>query len=228
MVGTFLIGCTVLLVVGCAGVSSEGPQKKEQGHTEATTEHEGSLSGAAAASEEARCSQTRTSKDKESGWLITTNDIPGCPNGGLLSGTDGRDKLDGKKGEDEIHGLGGVDGIFGEDGSDIIYGGAGDDFLVGGMPAGPDRSKDVLYGGDGGDLLSGDEGEDVLYGGDGDDKLALTMGPNDGQRDKLYCGEGKDEYSADKRDYVDSSCEVEGATGPEPKDVFTGKPRSRP
>jgi hypothetical protein len=246
LVVTFLIGCTVLLVVGCAGVSSEGPQKKKQGHTEATTEHEGSLSGAAAASEEARCSQTRTFKDKESGWLITTNDIPGCPNGGLLSGTDGRDKLDGKKGEDEIHGLGGVDGIFGEDGSDIIYGGAGDDFLVGGMPAGPDRSKDVLYGGDGGDLLSGDEGEDVLYGGDGDDtlsggagedvlyggdgndRLELTMGPHDGQRDKLYCGEGKDEYSADKLDYVDSSCEVEGATGPEPKDVFTGKPRSRP
>jgi hypothetical protein len=27
------------------------------------------------------------------------------------------------------------------------------------------------------------------------------------QRDKLYCGEGRDYYFADKNDYVDSSCE---------------------
>ena len=26
-------------------------------------------------------------------------------------------------------------------------------------------------------------------------------------RDELYCGEGKDEYTADRLDYVDSSCE---------------------
>jgi hypothetical protein len=29
----------------------------------------------------------------------------------------------------------------------------------------------------------------------------------DGQRDKLNCGEGKDLYSADKIDHVDGSCE---------------------
>jgi len=46
-------------------------------------------------------------------------------------------------------------------------------------------------------------GEDVLYGGDGND----TLIDEDGQRDKLYCGEGKDYYWADKNDYVDSSCE---------------------
>jgi hypothetical protein len=27
------------------------------------------------------------------------------------------------------------------------------------------------------------------------------------QRDKLYCGKGKDRYVAQKHDYVDSSCE---------------------
>jgi hypothetical protein len=64
-----------------------------------------------------------------------TNDVPGCPTGGLLSGTDGRDNLDGKKGEHEIRGLGGVDVIFGGDGSDVIYGGPGDDTPYGAVGA---------------------------------------------------------------------------------------------
>jgi hypothetical protein len=50
VVGAFLMGCTVVLVVGCAGVRSEASQKEEQDHAEAP------------ASEEARCSQTRTFK----------------------------------------------------------------------------------------------------------------------------------------------------------------------
>jgi hypothetical protein len=67
------------------------------------------------------------------------------------------------------------------------------------------NAEDVLYGGDGDDLLFGDEGEDVLYGGDGNDFLGGFL---DGQdRDKLYCGKGRDRYAADKNDYVDSSCE---------------------
>ena len=41
------------------------------------------------------------------------------------------------------------------------------------------------------------KGKDVLYGGDGDDFLDASL---DGQRDKLYCGEGKDEYAAHKID----------------------------
>ena len=53
-------------------------------------------------------------------------------------------------------------------------------------------------------VCSGGKGEDVLYGGDGNDVLT---GVDDRQRDKLYCGKGKDEYVADKNDYVDSSCE---------------------
>jgi hypothetical protein len=51
--------------------------------------------------------------------------------------------------------------------------------------------------------MSAGGGEDVLYGGDGNDHLEA----GDGQRDKLYCGEGKDQYDADTIDYVDSSCE---------------------
>jgi hypothetical protein len=46
---------------------------------------------------------------------------------------------------------------------------------------------------------------DVLYGRDGNDLLDAS---GDRQRDKLYCGKGRDNYYADKIDYVDSSCEV--------------------
>ena len=51
--------------------------------------------------------------------------------------------------------------------------------------------------------LWGDAGEDVLHGEDGDDYLD----GKGGQRDALHCGEGKDEYEADKNDFVSSSCE---------------------
>ena len=210
MVGTFLIGCVVLLGVGCAGTSSETSNKKEQGSSPEAT-----------ASEEARCEGTRTyyryvvvygngqnsevrtgSKEdmKKAGKTtlvdaLTTNDLPGCPNkGGLLLGTDKPDAvphhpgLNGQDGDDKIRGLGGSDDLNGGPGSDIVYGGDGDDYVGGG------------------------KGEDVIYGGDGNDNL----GDLDGQRDKLYCGKGKDRYYADKNDYVDSSCEKKLKPRPAP------------
>ena len=206
VVRAFLIGCSVALVVlGCAGVRSQAP-REEQGNTEATKEQ--THSSGAASSEEARCRQTRTFKDKESGWLITTNDLPGCPNGGLLSGTDKDEKLSGNKGEDEIRGLGGSDFIFGGDSNDVIYGGPGNEaLLLGG------EGDDVIYAGDGDDGETiGGNGEDVVYGGDGNDAPLQVDG--DRQRDKLYCGAGRDHYFADKIDYVDSSCEKEIRLGP--------------
>jgi RTX calcium-binding nonapeptide repeat (4 copies) len=202
VVGAFLFGCAVLLmVVGCAGVRSEAPQKEEQGRTEATKEQ--TRSPEATASEEARCSDavegTRTIKRKRG--RITTNDVPGFPNkGGLLCGTAKRDDLDGKVGDDEIHGLGGRDYIDGGSGNDVIYGGPGDDAWLTG-----DDGDDVIYGGAGNEeeIYDG-SGEDVIYGGAGNDFLEV----DDRQRgDKLYCGEGWDDYRADKNDYVDSSCE---------------------
>jgi Ca2+-binding RTX toxin-like protein len=187
------------------GVRSQGPQEEAQGHTEAT------------ASEETRCSQTRTFKVKGGNppdhtktlALKTTNDVPGCPKGGLLSGADSDDWLVGKKGADEIHGLGGNDLIVGGSGSDIIYGGPGVDSLDGDCKDQVGcKGDDVIYGGDGTDNLWGSAGEDVLYGGDGNDLVVATSHlSEDGQRDKLYCGPGKDEYDAGKLDYVDSSCE---------------------
>jgi hypothetical protein len=176
------------MVVGCAGVRSEASKQEEQGRTE-TTKHEQGHTKATKdqyGSEEARCRQTRTYRVEGEGLhrVYTTNDVPGCPKGGLLSGTDGEDHLDGQDGDDEIHGLGGLDGIDGGGGNDVIYGGPGDDYMV------------------------GEEGDDVLYGGDGNDALdGIDEWPKDTQRDELYCGPGKDVYDARKLDYVDSSCE---------------------
>src|SRR5215217_416877 len=173
VVGTFLIGCAVLLlVVSCAGTSSE-TSKKEQGSSPQAT----------ASEEEARCEGTKSRIiNNES---VVTNDVPGCPKGGLLLGTDKKDELSGEKGDDEIRGLGGNDGLTGGPGSDILYGGEGDDFL------------------DHGDYRDEGDSDDVFYGGDGNDQLSAEAGP----RAKLYCGEGRDDYAADKDDYVDSSCE---------------------
>jgi hypothetical protein len=137
------------------------------------------------------------------GFDYTTNDVPGRPKGGMLSGTDRRDYLYGGSGEDEVRGLGADDDLWGGGGGDVIYGGPGNDLIESsGVQRG--NAEDVLYGGEGGDTMFGDEGEDVLYGGDGNDNIEET---GDGQRDKLYCGEGRDDYSAEKIDYVDSSCE---------------------
>ena len=213
MVGTFLIGCAVLLGVGCAGTSSETSNKKGQGRSPQATESE----------EEARCEGTRTyylymvsysrggqeplrtgsvedmkKADKKAGQrtmdlgVYTTNDLPGCPKGGLLKGTDKPDKLDAREGYDEVRGLGGPDHYLdGGDGSDTIYGGDGDD------------------------SVHGFNGEDVLYGGGGND---LVTDYYDEQRDRLYCGEGSDEYVAGNNDYVDSGCEKKVS----PQRIFGG------
>src|SRR5215217_6540123 len=172
----FLIGCAfLLLAVGCAGTSSESSQR-EQGSSPQATD-----------SEEARCEGTRKI-NVNLPVRFTTNDLPGCPKGGLLLGTDKADELDGEKGDDEVRGLGGSDDIMGGDGNDVLYGGSGRDG-VGGYDG-----DDIIYGGPGDDgNLVGFGGKDVIYGGPGDDtKLDVASAGefgNDGQRDKLYCGE---------------------------------------
>jgi Ca2+-binding RTX toxin-like protein len=131
---------------------------------------------------------------------VVTNDVPGCPKGGLLLGTDKPDKLYGGAGDDKIRGLGGRDDIDGVSGDDVIYEGDGDDKLLG-----------------------GGLGEDVIYGGDGDDFIFAMDGFRHHrvveQRDEIYCGEGRDVYEVagvtDKSDYVSSSCE---------KKMFAGGP----
>lgn len=145
VVRAFLVGCVGLLVlVGCAGVRTEAPKEKQQGHTAEAT----------ASEEQARCEGTRTIRnplDMESPrvtWKapLYTNDLPECPNkGGPLLGTDGPDELAGEGGDDEVRGRGDKDVLGGGVGDDVIYGGPGDDTFVAG------KGDDVLYGGDGSD-----------------------------------------------------------------------------
>ena len=200
----FLIGCAVLLGVGCAGMRSEAPEEG-QGHSEVAEDQARSD----------RCERTRGIVLMGGGY--TTNDVPGCPKGGLLVGTDGpntgmnspmQDYLYGGDGEDEVRGLGANDEIHGGLGGDVIYGGPGFDFIFAGAVRGPDRSKDTLYGGDGPDDIGGDYGDDVLHGGDGNDTLVAGSHDDDLGADKLYCGAGTDKYFAGRLDYVSNSCEV--------------------
>jgi hypothetical protein len=194
VVRAFLIGCAVLLVVGCAGVRSEAPKEQEQGRSPEAT-----------ASEQAQCEGTRTTSEASaSATPTTTNDLPGCPKGGLLLGTEGSDNLDGSLDRQGriLRGLGGPDFILGGAGNDVIYGGPGDDSPLNGGAGG----DDVIYGGDGDEReIAGGNGNDVIYGGDGNDRIYERDAWG---HDKLYCGKGKDTYEADKNDFVSSSCET--------------------
>ena len=147
VVVTLLIGCAVLLLAaGCSGTSSE-TSKKEQEPTEATKTEQTRSPEAMASEEETRCQGTRPFLSFQ-GIHLTTNDLPGCPKGGLLLGTDKHDRLGGKEGDDEIRGSGDRDEISGGPSNDIIYGGPGNDFNLTG-----DDGDDVIYGGDGNDFI---------------------------------------------------------------------------
>jgi RTX calcium-binding nonapeptide repeat (4 copies) len=214
VVRLLLMGCAVLLFVGCAGDRSEAPE--EQGHTEAT---EREARAPEATTEEDRCEGTRTFRDK------TTNDVPGCPKGGLLFGTDDKDFLDGKKGDDEIRGLRGRgDKILGGAGNDIIYGGPDNEALLDRGPGDANESwldgqggDDVIYAGDGDDrFIWGAAGDDVIYGGDGNDQMFGDDVTDEGQ-DVLHGGDGNDQLGGDKGQDVlhggDGNDHLDGSDG---------------
>jgi hypothetical protein len=183
VVGTFLIGGAVLLlVVSCAGTSSVAPQEKEKGHTEATKEQ--ARSPQATEAEEARCDGTRTTKNPMAGGTYLTNDLPGCPKGGLLLGTNKPEKLAGEDGADEVRGLGGSDEITDGLGKDLVYGGMGEDNLIG---YGGDTSLDRFYGGPGNDIVQSRDVPAV--------------------KDVVVCGGGTDTVYSDKADVGVGGCE---------------------
>ena len=107
VVRAFLIGCAVFLMAGASGVQAQ-----------------------ASKNEEARCEGTRKINVNLPA-RFTSNDLPGCPQGGLLLGTDKPDLMAGEKGDDEVRGLGGSDDVMGGLGNDVLYGGADNDSLIG-------------------------------------------------------------------------------------------------
>src|SRR5918994_2077562 len=124
LVVAFLIGCAVVLMAGASEVQAQASKK-----------------------EEARCEGTRKINVNLPA-RFTTNDLPGCPQGGLLLGTDkGDDLLAGEKGDDEVRGLGGRDDVMGGPGNDVIYGGADNDGVNG--DGSDENGNDIIYGGAG-------------------------------------------------------------------------------
>jgi hypothetical protein len=85
-----------------------------------------------------------------------------------------------------------------------VAGGSGADRLSGNSLA------NGLYGGDGNDTLDGGPGQDVLAGDAGDDVLQAQ----DGQADRVTCGDGGDTAVVDGADTVAADCETvqRGAT----------------
>ena len=129
------------------------------------------------------------------------------------------------------------DELWGGPARDYVYGGPGDDFVLGdetllGNVSTSQAGDDVIFGGPGREEVHGEGGDDVIFGGDGNDNVSpvsiggldgglgedvirggdgndFVVGAHDGgQRDRLYCGKGRDEYLADNIDYVSSTCEV--------------------
>ena len=81
--------------------------------------------------------------------------------------------------------------------ADILNGLGGKDILDG------LGGNDILNGGKGNDILNGGPGKDVLNGGPGND----TVRAQDGQRDTIDCGAGRDIVYVDRADRVAKSCE---------------------
>ncbi len=124
----------------------------------------------------------------------TNDEDPPPPEGLVLNGTAGNDRLIGENGDDTLSGgagddvlIGnaGNDTMFGGDGVDQLIGGDGDDFIYGGTSAADLR--DVINGGAGNDSLDGGYGNDLVYGGDGNDTITGGFGA-----DKLVGQNGND------------------------------------
>ena len=91
--------------------------------------------------------------------------------------------------QDTAYGLNGRDELYGDSGDDELYGGNGQDRILG------DSDEDYIVGGKGWDYLSGNAHAD-------------TIEAADGQKDDVYCGNGKrDRASVDKEDTV-KGCET--------------------
>lgn len=84
--------------------------------------------------------------------------------------------------------------------SDLIFGRGGNDTLIG------RAGNDTFYGGAGADRIYGDGGRDVISGSSGNDHIRA----DDGVRDIVDCGAGRDTVFADPMD-LKVGCEIDGS-----------------
>jgi hypothetical protein len=127
--------------------------------------------------------------------------LTGAGGSDCLEGGPDDDQLEGQIGNDRLSGDPGNDTLFGQEDPDQISGGAGEDTLLGGA------EDDVVDGGTGDDRLrevgdgyaegaTFDTGSNLLRGGAGRDSISAA----NGRRDRVECGEGDDEVTADRID----------------------------
>jgi Ca2+-binding RTX toxin-like protein len=165
------------------------------------------------------------------------------PGVGLISGTDGPDRLTGTRLADRVLGLGGDDLLYGGRGADVVDGGDGDDTVDGGadgdtlaggtgadhlygqqgddvLDAGPDNDyanggtgNDTIDGGDGDDSLDGGEGDDIIHGSAGNDRIIETSLGNDVLLD-----------GGDGNDYIDGGRGTDVIEGDAGDDTLLGGP----
>jgi Ca2+-binding RTX toxin-like protein len=114
-----------------------------------------------------------------------------CP-GGSCVGTDGDDTLRGTAGLDI--GLDGADSISGGDGNDTLLGYGGADLLSGGRGADIIEAKEIANHPPGKDTVRGGCGNDTIY-------------ANDGVKDKIDCGAGRDFVQFDQGLDTVTNCE---------------------
>lgn len=133
----------------------------------------------------------------------------------IMDGTGGNDDIRGLGDNDVIRGLGGIDALEGDDqelvslsrqGDDEVFGGAGGDDLIG------SNGSDLLSGGRGDDFIealeaSSNGGVDTVKGGRGNDRVSA----NDGQRDVIDCGDGRDSVEFDAGLDTLKNCEIKEA-----------------
>ena len=115
----------------------------------------------------------------------------------IIDGDGGNDRLSGQAGEDRLRGRGGNDRISAGSGVDILSGNEGNDFISGG------EGDDRILAGSGNDTVTGGSGKDIIEGDGGND----TVRARDGLRDRIRCGSGRDNVSADRSDKVARDCE---------------------
>ena len=120
-----------------------------------------------------------------------------------FSGFTGDDTLAGGAGNDHLRGQDGADRLKGDAGADILSGGDGSDRVEGG------GGDDEVGGSGGSDGIFGNRGSDHLVGGSGNDALTSKEGGSSGpaEGDRVTCGSGFDNVTADLPDKVEADCE---------------------